>query len=43
MDLKPIIFSALNPPLNITVVTPDSGLPELSEPADRMVERGFHE
>src|ERR1019366_4795207 len=29
MELKPIIFSALKPPMNITVVTPDSGLPEL--------------
>lgn len=28
-ELKPIIFSALNPPLNITVVTPEHGLPEL--------------
>ena len=28
-DLKPIVFSELNPPMNVTLVTPDSGLPEL--------------
>src|ERR1035437_758618 len=29
MDLKPIIFAELQPPMNVTLVTPDSGLPEL--------------
>jgi DNA polymerase I-like protein with 3'-5' exonuclease and polymerase domains len=29
MDLKPIVFSELNPLMNVTLVTPDSGLPEL--------------
>jgi DNA polymerase I-like protein with 3'-5' exonuclease and polymerase domains len=28
--LKPLILSELKPPMNITLVTPDSGLPELS-------------
>jgi DNA polymerase I-like protein with 3'-5' exonuclease and polymerase domains len=30
MDLKTIVFSELKPPMDITVVTPDAGLPELS-------------
>jgi DNA polymerase I-like protein with 3'-5' exonuclease and polymerase domains len=29
-NLRPLILSELKPPMNITLVTPDSGLPELS-------------
>src|ERR1019366_8729173 len=29
MDLKPIIFAELNPKMDITLVTPDAGLPEM--------------
>src|SRR5580658_3092563 len=29
-NLRPLILSDLKPPMNITLVTPDSGLPELS-------------
>src|SRR5271157_5922411 len=28
--LKPLVLSTLNPPMNVTLVKPDSGLPELS-------------
>lgn len=30
LELQPIVFADLQPPMNITLVTPESGLPELS-------------
>ena len=41
MDLKTIVFSELKPPMDVTVVTPDAGLPELSSfLAEKLATRG---
>ena len=41
-NLKPLDLSKLSPPMNVTLVTPDSGLPELSSfVAEKLATRGI--
>jgi len=40
--LKPLDLSTLSPPMNITLVTPDAGLPELSSfVAEKLATKGL--